>query len=158
PIQPLGEVLRFLVRQRSFLLVGLGIALVSLSNFSLSVWTPSFLRRIHHASGAEIGTLVALLKGGAGAIGTLAGGAIVSRARHRGLYFPMRFSALATAAAAAPVLLFLFAESKNVAYLGLGLSIVLVGFHYGPCYALTQTLVRLRMRSVASAIIYLGIS
>jgi MFS family permease len=70
----------------------------------------------------------------------------------------MRFSAVATAAAAAPVLLFLFAESKNVAYLGLGFSILLVGFHYGPCYALTQTLVRLRMRSVASSIIYLGIS
>jgi predicted MFS family arabinose efflux permease len=59
----------------------------------------------------------------------------------------------------APLLaVFLFADSKAVAYVAFATSIVFVGFHYGPAYALTQTLVRHRMRSVASSVIYLGIS
>ena len=157
-VQPLAEVLRFLATQRSFVLIAFGIALVSLSNYSLSVWAPSFLRRIHHVSGAEIGTRVALLKGVAGATGTLLGGAIATRAGSRDVRWPMRFAALATACAAPLLVVFLFADSKGLAYAGFGLSIVLVGFHYGPCYALTQTLVRVRMRSVASSMVYLGIS
>jgi predicted MFS family arabinose efflux permease len=154
----LGDALRFLATQRAFLLIAIGIALVSLSNYSLSVWTPSFLRRVHQASGVEIGTRVAILKGVAGAVGTLAGGAIVARSTSRDVRWPMWFAALATACAAPPLVVFLFAESKTLAYTGFAISIVLVGFHYGPCYALTQTLVRLRMRSVASSIVYLGIS
>jgi predicted MFS family arabinose efflux permease len=157
-VQPLGEVLRFLARQRAFVLIALGIALISLSNYALSVWTPSFLRRIHHASGAEIGTLVAVIKGGAGFAGTLIGGAIVARRSAADARSWMRTSALATVLVAPLLVVFLFAESKSLAYVAFGMSIVLVGFHYGPAYALTQTLVRQRMRSVASSVVYLGIS
>jgi predicted MFS family arabinose efflux permease len=157
-MQPLGEVLRFLAAQRAFVLIGLGIAFLSLSNYAVSVWTPSFLRRIHHASGAEIGTVVAVIKGVAGLAGTLAGGAIVARGSAGDPRRGMRLSAVATLLVAPLLLVFLFAESKTVAYVGFALSIVFVGFHYGPTYALTQTLVKQRMRSVASSVVYLGIS
>ena len=157
-LQPLGEVLRFLARQRSFILLALGIALVSLSNYALSVWTPSFLRRIHHASGAEIGTVVAVIKGVAGLAGTLSGGALIARRRGADPRWPLHASAVATFAVAPLLLVFLFAASKQTAYVGFALSILCVGFHYGPTYALAQTLVRQRMRSVASSVIYLGIS
>jgi predicted MFS family arabinose efflux permease len=157
-IEPLGDVLRFLARQRAFVLIGLGIALISLSNYALSVWMPSFLRRVHQASGAEIGTLVAVIKGGAGLAGTLIGGAIVSRRAAADPRSWMRVSALATFLVAPLLIVFLFAESKALAYVAFAMSIVFVGFHYGPAYALAQTLVRQRMRSVASAVIYLGIS
>ncbi len=157
-MQALGEVLRFLAAQRAFVLIALGVAFMSLSNYAVSVWTPSFLRRIHHATGAEIGTLVAVIKGVAGLGGTLAGGAIVTRLSGGDPRRAMRLSTVATLLVAPLLLVFLFAESKTAAYLGFALSIVFVGFHYGPTYALTQTLVKQRMRSVASSVVYLGVS
>jgi len=157
-MQPLGEVLRFLARQRAFVLIALGIALLSLSNYALSVWTPSFLRRVHHASGAEIGTLVAIIKGVAGVGGTLIGGAMVARRSAGDPRWAMRASAAATILVAPLLVVFLFAASKQLAYVAFALSIVFVGFHYGPTYSLALTLVKQRMRSVASSVIYLGIS
>jgi predicted MFS family arabinose efflux permease len=157
-MQPLGEVLRFLAAQRAYVFIALGIALLSLSNFAVSVWTPSFLRRVHGASGTEIGTLVAVIKGVAGLTGTLIGGAIVARRRGGDPRFAMRLSAAATLIVAPLLVVFLFAESKAIAYVGFALSIVFVGVHYGPTYALTQSLVKQRMRSVASSVVYLGIS
>lgn len=157
-LPPLSMVLRFLLAQRAFVYIALGIVLLSFSNYAVSVWTPSFLRRVHHVSGAEIGTLVALIKGVAGLMGTLVGGALVARWSAGNPHWAMRASAGATLLAAPFLVLFLFAESKTLAYAAFGLSIVFVGFHFGPTFALTQTLVRQRMRSVASAIVYLGIS
>ncbi len=157
-LQPLPEVLRFLATQKAFLLLAAGMALVSLSNYSLSVWVPSFLRRIHHVDGAEIGTVVAGIKGVAGALGTLAGGIIVGRIRSRDTRVPLMLTSVTTALVAPALVAFLFADSKNVAYVAFAASIVLVGFHYGPCYAVIQSLVRVRMRSVASSIVFLGIS
>jgi len=67
-------------------------------------------------------------------------------------------SAAATLIVAPLLCVFLFAESKPLAYVGFALSIVFVGVHYGPTYALIQTLARQRMRSVASSVVYLGSS
>jgi predicted MFS family arabinose efflux permease len=157
-VEPLGDVLRFLAAQRAFLCIALGIALVSLSNYSLSVWVPSFLRRIHGASGAEIGTVVAVIKGAAGAAGTLAGGFLIGKIAGRDTRVHLLLTAVVTALVAPALVVFLFAASKDVAYTAFAVSIVLVGFHYGPCYAIVQSLVRARMRSVASSVVFLGIS
>ncbi len=157
-MQPLSEVLRFLATQKSFMLIAAGIALISLSNYSLSVWVPSFLRRIHGVGGTEIGTVVAVIKGAAGAAGTLAGGFIVGRFTSRDPRVVLAITATVTACVAPALIVFLFAASKDIAYVAFALSIVLVGFHYGPCYAIIQSLVRVRMRSVASSVVFLGIS
>jgi hypothetical protein len=63
--------------------------------------------------------------------GTLVGGALVARRTAGDPRFAMRLSAAATLIVAL-LLVFLFAESKPLAYVGFALSIVFVGFHDGP--------------------------
>ncbi len=151
----LRTVLRFLAGQRSYGLVVLGIGLVGFTNFSFSVWAPSFLRRVHHMSSGEIGTSLGLIKGIGGFAGTVIGGFVVGRLGSRDERWKLYLPAAATLLVCPVFIGFLAIDDIRIGLALLGLGTLLIGFHLGPCFAMVQNLVRVEMRSLSSSIAFL---
>jgi len=156
--QNLREVLAFMRSQRSFVLVAAGVGLVAFANFAFAVWSPSFLRRVYQMQQAEIGSYLGPIKGGIGIVGTLIGGFVVERFRGPGDRRLLALPAAVTVLAAPALALFLFAPGRYSALAALGLATLLISFHLGPCLAVAQALVKLRMRSLAASILLLSVN
>lgn len=148
----LMECLRFMAGQRSLLFVVAGIVLVAFANFGFGTWTPSFLRRVHHMGGTEVGLWLGVVNGTAGVLGTLLGGFVVSRLPARSERWHVLWPALVTVGAAPALVAFLLARSDALALLSYWVANLLLGFHLGPCFAMVQSLSKVRMRSLASAL------
>jgi len=156
--QALGETARFLVRQRAYVLLVLGVGLVAFTNFAVAFWSPALLRRVHQMSGGEIGTYLGSIKGALGVVGTLIGGFAVERLRRRDDRATLLVTAGVTVLVGPALAVFLLASNKFVALAGLGMATLLIAFHYGPCFALAQALVKVRMRGLAASILLLSVN
>ncbi|HEX2486836.1 MAG TPA: MFS transporter [Myxococcota bacterium] len=148
-----SEVFRFLWALPSFRHLSFASALTAFAGYGVAIWTPAFLMRVHGMGSGEIGTWLGLIAGLGGASGAWLGGVTVDRLGAR----DPRYSVLVPAAAALAglpfAMLLLFWPEPRVA-LVLGIPATVVGAMWlGPVFALTQTLVRIRMRAVASAIL-----
>ena len=64
------ETLTFLMTRKSFWYAALGTAMMSYKSYGNGNFMPSFLYRLHDMSLSEIGFTLALVSGGAGAVGT----------------------------------------------------------------------------------------
>ncbi|WP_316187996.1 MULTISPECIES: MFS transporter [unclassified Bradyrhizobium] len=151
----IGPTLRFLAKQRSFVIVLIGFCLTSFTSYATSVWTPPFLSRVHHLSSAEIGFYAGTFKGLCGMAGTLAGGLVVTRISQRDdrwkLWAPAVMSALAGPVFAVCMLTDSFPSMLTL----LALASFLIGFHLGPIFAIGQTVSRPNMRALSAAILLL---
>jgi predicted MFS family arabinose efflux permease len=148
----LGPTLRFLLARRSYVLIVLGGALMGVTLYSFSTWVPSVLRRLHHMSDGEIGSYAGLIKGLLGLLGALSGGFVVERLARGNEQRKLVIAGLGCMLACPPLLLFLFAESQAWSLVGLGLSALFTPFSMGPMWAVMQSVVKLRMRAIASAV------
>jgi predicted MFS family arabinose efflux permease len=74
PAPPFRETLKYLASLKSYRQIVLGTAIVTLGAIGSGIWIPSFFIRTHGMGIAEIGTWLAFIYGGGGAIGTLSGG------------------------------------------------------------------------------------
>jgi predicted MFS family arabinose efflux permease len=146
------QCLEFMGGQRSLLLIVSGVVLLAFSNFAFGTWSPSFLRRVHHMGGGEIGTWLGVINGTAGVLGTLLGGFVVGRLREGQERWMMFWPALMTIGAAPALAGFLLSPSPNLAMACYWVANLLLGFHLGPCFAMVQSLTKVRMRSLASAL------
>jgi predicted MFS family arabinose efflux permease len=147
------EVLRFLWSLRSFRHLSFASALTAFAGYGLAIWTPPFLMRVHGMGTAEIGLWLGLIAGFAGAAGAYLGGRLVDRLHARDPRYGLWIPALAALAALPFVLLLLFwPDPREALLLSIG-STLLGAMWLGPVFALTQALVRVRMRAVASAIL-----
>ncbi len=148
------EVLTFLWERRSFRHIGFAAGLHAFVGYGAGTWNAPFLIRSHEMPIAEVGSWLALISG-IGAIGTFAGGylsdLISDKTRDRRWY--MWVPGLAT---------IFMVPFQFIAYLhgsmwavipSLFLVSILGGMYLGPSFAMTQGLVSLRMRAVASAIL-----
>jgi len=126
--------------------------LVSFFGYALVLWVPVFLVRVHGMSTGEAGTVLALLVGLGGALGTFGGGWFADRlsARHPGWRAWVVVVAYAIALPLA-TLAFL-AESASATIALYVVPAILAGAYIGPGFALIQGHVPLRMRAVAAAI------
>jgi predicted MFS family arabinose efflux permease len=147
------DVFRFLWALPSFRHLSFASALTAFAGYGVAIWTPAFLMRVHGLGSAEIGTWLGLIAGAGGATGAWLGGVASDRLGAR----DPRASLLVPAAAALaglPFALLLLLWPTPRAALLLGIPATVFGAMWlGPVFALTQTLVRIRMRSVASAIL-----
>jgi predicted MFS family arabinose efflux permease len=152
-VPPTGEVFRFLWSLASFRHLSFASALTAFAGYGVAIWTPAFLARVHGMGTGEIGLWLGLIAGIAGASGAYLGGLLVDRLRARdprhGLWIP----ALAAIAGLPFVFLLLFWPDPYQALLLSIPSTLLGAMWLGPVFALTQSLVRVRMRAVASAIL-----
>ena len=153
-VQPgLAEVLRYLLGCRSFLWLVLAASVQSLSGYSMLVWGPAFLGRVHGMSGVEIGTWLGLIIGVAGCFGGYLGGKWTDRLGHSDVRWYLRLPAIQSLLGVPFVLGFTLLDNTAAALLCF-IPFYFVGAMYvGPMLSMTQGLVQLRMRATASAIL-----
>ena len=149
-----SEVLGLLWSKRSFRHLSFAAGLHAFVGYGAGTWNAPFFIRIHEMPITEVGSWLALVSG-IGAIGTFMGGywadKLADRTGEKRWYFWV--PGIAT---------FIMVPFQFLAYLygGVGVVIaslmfvtVLGNMYLGPSFAMTQALVSLRMRAVASAIL-----
>lgn len=150
---PLPETLRFMAGQRSLVLIIAASVLVTASSSAMMSWIGSLLIRTHQLSLPQVGLMTALCMGGIGTVGTLAAGALADRLGARDMRWQPRLMALAALLMAlfgAAVCLLPWVPGVAVA---LALFAACVAGLNGPTYALTQSLVRVRMRGISMSML-----
>jgi len=150
---PVGEVIRFLLRSRSFRHNGIASGLYAFVGYSVTNWAPPFLERSHHMSPSEIGTALALIIGIIGGLGIYLGGVVTDRMSIRDERWRMRVPALAMWVSV-PFGFVVYTTSDAALALAMFVFPVFFGvFYQAPSLALAQSLATPRMRAVASALL-----
>ncbi|RLQ21110.1 MFS transporter [Seongchinamella sediminis] len=149
----LGEVLRFLVSRRSFMLIVLGSALQSLSGFGVITWGAPFLSRVHGMNWSEIGITMGWIIAVAGCSGVFLGGRLADRLGGRDQAWYMRLPALESFLCIPFIAAFALITDTRLAILSFIPFYFLGAAYVGPMHAMVQSLVRVRMRATASAIL-----
>ena len=158
PAPPLRQSLPYMWQNKAMRHIVLGSMLKGVGSYGISVWLPSFFMRTHDLTAAQTGVILALGIGVLGGAGTLFGGYLndrLSRQRAgRGLATLALITALVYPLAAAAWLV----DALPLA-IGLYLLPMLTGGMFlAPGFALVQSLARLRMRSIASAVKMLAVN
>ena len=147
------EVFAFLWRLPSFRQMALGSAFMAFAGYGLSTWTPMFLVRVHGMGTGEIGTWYGLITGIFGASGAFLGGWLTDRLARRDARWYLWVPALGAVLGIPFVLALLFWPEPHQGLLLSIPSTVFGAMWLGPVFSMTQTLARVRMRAVASAIL-----
>lgn len=153
---PMKEVLSYLWNKPSFRYMSLACGLHALVSYGVGTWNAPFLERLHDMTRTEIGGWIALMSA-ISAIGTFGGGYLADKLydstgnRRWYLWLP----AIATLAMVPFQFLAYLHPEFPWLYFGLNIAAILGGMYLGPSFAMTQALVTLRMRAVASAILLL---
>ena len=150
----LKEVIITLWQRKSFRYLALGTGMTAYTLYTISSWMPSFLARLHGLKTDEIGYWLSLGFGIGGGLGYFFGGYLTDkfgRADKRWyLWLPAAFLLLAI-----PFFLtIVFVRDTRVILLLIGIPSFLGSSYLAPCVALTHGLAGLRMRSIASAILF----
>ena len=150
---PLAETLRFMRGQRALLNLMAASVLVTASSSAMMSWIASLLMRSHGLAIERVGLVTAICMGGFGAIGTLLFGIAADRVGARDMAAQPRLMAWQAAGIAA----FGSAVCLWPGWLGAAVALALfaacVAGLNGPTYALTQTLVRVRMRGTSISVL-----
>ena len=152
---PFGTVLRLLMSRSAFRHMAFGAALNAFAGYSSSSWTASFMIRSHGMTTGELGTWLALILGLGGAVGVLAGGVIAERLARKDVRWYMWLPTI-TGLICIPFMIANYLVAG--AYTALMVSVIpgiLFNVYLGNTLAMTHGLVGLRMRALASAILFL---
>jgi MFS family permease len=150
---PLGEVLRFVWRQRSLFHLIAGMAIGSIGVNAIGIWSGSFFIRYYGLNIGQIGAILGPLAGGAGIVGMLLGGILTDRIAQkdprRGLWVIGGSLALMT-----PTMLLTIAMHNTVfAFAAFGVY-TMISYIWTPgAVAVAQTLAGPSRRSTVAAII-----
>lgn len=149
----LPETIRYLWSQRSFRFIALGTAMSSFGGYAGNTFVPAFLARNHHMSSAEIGVTLAVLFGAVGGLGTYYSGVIADWLGKRDVRWNMYVIVLFTLLSI-PFFPFYYLAPGLVVTLACAIIPTANGAAYlAPSYAMVQSLVPLRMRAQAAAIL-----
>jgi predicted MFS family arabinose efflux permease len=150
---PLAESLRFMRSQRSLMHLVAASVLVTATSSAMMSWIGSLLIRSHGLSLDQVGLVTAICMGGFGAVGTLVVGRLADRLGARDMAAQPRLMALA----AALIAIFGTAVCLWPGVVGAAVALALFAANVaglnGPTYALTQTLVRVRMRGTSMSVL-----
>ena len=149
----LADTLGFIRGQRALLELFAASVLVTAASSAMMSWIGSLLIRSHGLSLAEVGLVTAISMGGFGALGTLLFGLLADRLGQRDMAAQPRLMALSA------LLIAVFGSAVCLwpGWLGAAIALALfaacVAGLNGPTYALTQTLVRVRMRGTSMSVL-----
>lgn len=150
---PLAETLRFMRGQRSLMHLIAASVLVTATSSAMMSWIGSLLIRSHGLSLEQVGLVTAICMGGFGAVGTLVFGRLADRLGARDMAAQPRLMALAAALIAVFGTAVCLWPGVAGAAIALALFAANVAGLNGPTYALTQTLVRVRMRGTSMSVL-----
>ncbi len=142
---------KFLLRRKSFLHMAAGAGLASFSGYAFLSFYPSFLIRSFSMSLSTVGVYLGLILGIAGGLGFAGGGYIADKiGRHEKALRVIALSLLCAWIFTFPVYL---ASSARTSLTFFVVPAILSNVYLATTFAQTQSLVPLRMRAVASALI-----
>jgi len=148
-----GHVLRYLLQRRSFIHMSIGGGIAAFVGYGLITFAAAFFTRTHGMSSGELGTWLGLIFGIPGGIGIVLGGRLADRYGERDQRWYMWVVAVALAIVVPFAVMVFIVDSAMMALLFLVIPVMLGNFYQATTFAQTQTLVGLRMRAVASAIL-----
>ncbi len=146
---PLSETFAFMSSQKSFVYLMAASVLVTASSSAMMSWIGSLLVRVHGLSLENVGLLTGLCMGGFGAIGTLVFGWVADRQGAKDMRNQPRMMAIAAAVIAVSGTAVSLLPTVLGAAISLALFASMVAGLNGPTYALTQSLVKVRMRGTS---------
>jgi predicted MFS family arabinose efflux permease len=147
------DVIRFMARLPAFRHLSLACALHSFVGYGVGLFLPAFFIRSHGFGVGEIGSWLALLGLTGGVLGTYGGGWLADRLGVRDMRWYVWVPSLATLLGVPfGVLFYLWPEPYGALALAVPASILGPMF-LGPSFAMTQALVKVRMRALAAAIL-----
>ncbi len=151
-------VVRFLLARRSFLYMAIAAGLSAFVGYSIINFMPSFIDRSFGVGIAVIGFWLGIIYGIAGGAGFYFGGYFADRIGRAGHRKAMVFIAASTAASIFFYGGVFLSTSLLVCMSLLVIPTVIANFYLAPVLSLTQSLVSLRMRAVASSLVLLIIN
>lgn len=155
---PLMLVLKFLLSRKSFVHMGLAAGLSAFAGYSVINFLPSFIVRSFGMGLAELGFWLGIIIGFAGGFGFFIGGYISDKIGGQQRQRAFRFLSAAMLVASVCGVAVYLAPSAYWCLLVLIVPTVISNFYLAPVLAQAQSLVSLRMRSVASALVLLIIN
>mgnify|MGYP002622149563 CR=1 FL=1 len=145
-------VARFLLQRRSFMHLAVGAGVAAFGGYAVASFFPTFLVRSHGMSTSVIGIWLGLILGLAGGLGFAGGGWVADRLGRRSRRWSMWGVAIAALIAWAALFPVYLVDSPVVSLAWFVVPAVLSNFYLATTLAQTQSLVGLRMRGVASAL------
>lgn len=148
------DVFKLLREKKSFRYIAIGAGFAAYVSYTVTSWLPPFLARVHGMSSAEIGTWLSLIFGIGTGIGYFMGGYITDRLSKKDMRWYLWLPALALILAIPLALVAFFATEANTTLFAIILPALLNSLYLAPCIALTHGIVNVRMRALASAILF----
>ncbi|MEQ1888015.1 MAG: MFS transporter [Alphaproteobacteria bacterium] len=155
---PVMEVVRHMWRIPSYWHMALGAGLQAFGTYGVYQWMPSFLIRSYGMQSGEIGTWLALIIGGGGAVAAFTGGYFADMMAKRDMRWQMWLCAIWIFSAGPTSALIYFSGTQTMALVYLLFPVLMVNAYIGPLYAMTQNLAPLRMRAMAAAVLFFVIN
>ena len=154
PAPSIKETFTFLWKKRAFKHIALAAGLHAFVSYGAATWNPPFMSRVHEMSNTDIGYWLAIVAG-TGAIGTFFGGYLADKfsdktGDRRWYFWLPGISTLLMVPI--QIYTYLYASVTGV-IVSLIILASLGSIYLGPSFAMTQALVTIRMRAVASAIL-----
>ncbi len=152
------EVLQFLRGRRSFIHMGVAAGLSSFVGYAVVTFFPSYVVRSFGMGLAELGFWLGIIVGIAGGVGYFGGGVIADKLGRESRRKSFNFLALASLVSMLFYVTVFLAQSSGWALAMLVLPTGLANLYLATVLAQAQSLVSLRMRAVASALVLLLIN
>jgi predicted MFS family arabinose efflux permease len=144
---------RHMLGQKSLVHVFIGATLTTLVGYAGVQWWPTFVMRSHGLSMTDLSLFLALVFGVAGGLGTFLGGYIADQFSKRDMKWMPRIVTIATVVGLPFGFAIYLTDSSWVVFVLIGVPAALGSVYLPPTYAMTQGLVEVRMRTVASALL-----
>jgi predicted MFS family arabinose efflux permease len=149
----LGETIAYLFSRKSFLYIAFGCALASFGGYAGNTFVPVFLQRVFHLTPEMRGLLIGGLFGVVGGIGTYMSGVLADALSKRDVRWNMYVIVIFIGGALPLMPLYFLSNSLGVAVACAIIPTMNGAAYLAPSYAMVQSLVPLRMRAQAAAIL-----
>ena len=150
---PFLETLRYLLTQRSFVYIALGTAMASFGGYAGNTFVPSFFSRVFHLNPEMRGFLIGGLFGVVGGVGTYMSGVLADWLGKRDVRWNMWVILVIIFSALPFFPLYFLSNNFTIAVLCSLVPTMNGAAYLAPSYAMVQSLVPLRMRAQAAAIL-----
>jgi MFS family permease len=152
-IAEIWQTLKIMIAIRSLRHIMIGCTLVVFVGYGTTYWNGVFFRRIHGLSPGEAGTLLALIGGIIGGVGTFFGGWLADRLARRDKRAYVWLTSLVKIAIAPFVFWFYLENDLVTLSFLLAFIAFLGGFYLSVSFAMTQTLLPPASRALGAAIL-----